>query len=144
MNARVIDKYLARYAEPEQAVAERVPGRHRHALVVPVLSESIALFSGLAVCARDEALVIVVVNRTPADRQAEHENAELLRALGGDELAREPPVRLARHAGMNVLVVDRSSPGWELPERQGVGLARRIGCDLALSLQRAGDRKSVV
>jgi hypothetical protein len=36
------------------------------------------------------------------------------------------------------LVVDRASAGRRLPRRQGVGLARKIGCDLALALHRAG------
>jgi hypothetical protein len=32
---------------------------------------------------------------------------------------------------LSILVVDRAGPGTELPDDQGVGLARKIGCDLA-------------
>lgn len=38
----------------------------------------------------------------------------------------------------NVLAIDRSSPGLELPAKNGVGLARKIGCDLALKLWTSG------
>jgi hypothetical protein len=45
-----------------------------------------------------------------------------------------PPVWFGSVADFDVLVVDRTSPGFRLPKRQGVGLARRIGCDIAAAL----------
>jgi hypothetical protein len=41
-------------------------------------------------------------------------------------------------ATIDVLVIDRARSGWRLPAREGVGLARRIGCDMALALHQAG------
>jgi hypothetical protein len=40
------------------------------------------------------------------------------------------------------LLVDRQAAGFRLPEKQGVGLARRIGCDIALALHSAGRLES--
>jgi hypothetical protein len=136
---RVIDKYLGRYAEPEQRIAQRLDGCWKHALVVPAFDERIALLDGLAVCASAEALVILVVNaRDDHDPRALGANAELLAALPGELVSTQPPAWLARRAGVELLVIDRTSIGFRLPAKQGVGLARRIGADLALALWRHG------
>jgi hypothetical protein len=134
-----IDKYLSRWAEPEHRIAERVRARFGAAVVVPAMDEPFELLAGLAPCAG--ALVVLVVNaRDDAPERVHRANAELIARLArqAEPLGREPPAWLARAGELDVLVVDRSSPGFRLPARQGVGLARRIGADLALALYRAG------
>ena len=41
---------------------------------------------------------------------------------------------LRSESSYDLMVVDRASPGRELPADQGVGLARKIGCDIALGV----------
>ena len=103
-------------------------------VVIPALGESQRLFATLDSLAENppellaQFLVVVVVNHRedvpPAEKK---DNAQTLRRLrlGGS------PLRLA--------LVDAASPGLELPVKTGgVGLARRIGMDLALPLLSPG------
>jgi len=134
-----IPKYLARYAEPEQEFAVLVRSKHAAVLVVPALGEAKALLDGFRAAARGalgRVLLVLVVNATvdgaPELRRA---NDRLLGALGG---APGPGARYFSDAEFDVLLVDRSSPGRELPPKQGVGLARKIGMDVALALWARG------
>jgi hypothetical protein len=52
------------------------------------------------------------------------------------------PWALARWEGLQILLIDRASPGLRLPARQGVGLARKIASDIALMLHAAGKIRS--
>jgi hypothetical protein len=134
-----VEQYLARYAEPEARLAERVEGVRELAIVLPILGETERSLDGLRNAVRElprRVLVIVVVNAlagAPADLR--ELNSALLRTF-----AARRPLTLGSGAWLiedpdfDLLLLDRSSPGRELPPRQGVGLARKIGCDLALAL----------
>jgi len=139
----VLAGYLARWAEPVGAIAAQVPGRYAHVLVVPALCESAALLDGYR-AAGGGVLCIVVVNAAEdADPSAFEQNQRLLDELR-DRLERPrliheaPAVWIGSHGALDVLVLDRNSPGFRLPARQGVGLARRLGCDLAAHLKARG------
>lgn len=103
----------------------------RGAVVIPALAESAGLQATLASIARnppaliDRFLVVVVVNhRIDAADADKADNAETLRML--PTLSELLPFPLAW--------IDAASPGRELPVRSGgVGLARKIGFDHALS-----------
>lgn len=132
--------------------AAQQPASHGHVCVIPAFDESVALLDGLAAAVRGSdspVLFIVVVNATDGASPAVHErNAALCDALRAGArdvavIAQEPPIHRLTHrligvAGLEVLLVDRGCPGYRLPSGQGVGLARRIGCDIALTLGRAG------
>ncbi|MCP4642903.1 MAG: glycosyltransferase family 2 protein [bacterium] len=130
-----VAKYLAKLA-----LAERWPlsvgstDGLRQAVVIPVLDEQDYLSATLDSLARnprdelDRTLVVCVVNnRADSDHEeAARRNQETLadlerRMAGGSEPG----------ANLRLAVVDASSPGCELPPRQGVGLARKIGMDWA-------------
>jgi len=102
------------------------------AVVIPALAEGDSLFATLTSLAANPAemlsrvLVLVVVNhRQDADPADKADNLALLERLtAGDGV---PP-------GLNLAWVDAASPGRELPDKSGgVGMARKIGCDLALA-----------
>jgi hypothetical protein len=104
----------------------------RGAVVIPALAESGYLFATLRSLAANPVeqlariLVLVVVNHREdspaADKSDNYQTLERL-AAGHPELG---PLRLGW--------VDAASPGLEMPARGGgVGLARKIGLDLALS-----------
>jgi hypothetical protein len=147
-----VEKYLARYAEPEAEIARSIPGSYGAALIVPACQESIALLDGYreaALGVSGRLLVILVVNAGLEANVGVHTaNQALLAALGerfpdAERLDRSdvsflPPARLANDSAFDLLWVDRASQSFRLPEQQGVGLARRIGTDIALGLYRAG------
>jgi glycosyltransferase involved in cell wall biosynthesis len=97
-------------------------------VVIPALGESQRLFATLASLAANPAemlarfLVVIVVNHREDALPAEKEdNAQTLERL-----------RLW-HSPLRLCFVDAASPGLELSAKTGgVGLARRIGLDLAL------------
>lgn len=134
-----VEQYLGRFAEPEHRIAARVSARFRAAIVVPATDEPVDFLRGLAGSAG--ALVILVVNaREDAPARAHRANTELLARVtaGAERISDSPPAFLGRADGIELLVVDRASPGCRLPAKQGVGLARKIGTDLALALVAAG------
>jgi hypothetical protein len=94
--------------------------------------------------ARGRVLCVVVVNgAVDSDGATREANRTLLRGLRARfaSVSRVPgpfSMELGSTAGLDVLLVDRASPGRELPAKQGVGLARKIGLDVALALRRRG------
>jgi hypothetical protein len=145
--ASLLAGYLARWAEPVGAIAARVPGRYANVFVVPALGESAALLDGYRAAAAATpggVLCIVVVNASlDAEPAIFAQNQRLLDELVArlDQrrlIHAEPPVWFGSHDALDVLVVDRNSAGFRLPARQGVGLARRVGCDLATELRALG------
>ena len=112
-------------------------------MVVPVCAESAAFVDGYRAAARGAGrlLVIAVLNgRAGADDAVHAMNTECFRALSNWFSLRELGLGgwLGRDASMNLLVVDRFTTERRLPPRQGVGLARKIGADIALKLIAAG------
>jgi len=127
VNSAVVAKYLARYAEPEAKLAADIPGHFRAVLIVPAHRERATLLDGFAAALRDAGgpvLVVLVVN---VAEDASHEARAETRAL----LAELP-------RSLGLFVVDRASAGRELPAKQGVGLARKTGADIALALWAQG------
>ena len=112
-------------------------------MVVPVCAEPAAFIDGYRAAARDAGhlLVIAVLNgRAGADDAVHALNAACFRELGTRFSLRELGSGgwLGRDVSMSLLVVDRFTAGRRLPSRQGVGLARKIGADLALEFIAAG------
>lgn len=146
MSNPTLDKYLSRWAEPTaRSLAAALPGSYFAALTVPLLAESPAFLDGYRLAARSapgRALIIAVVNATsatPAELRAQ--NAALLRELCHEAQKLSDAVFFSRQPDFELLILDRSSPGHELPDRQGVGLARKLAGDVALALFERGALK---
>lgn len=105
--------------------------RFRAAVVIPALAEGGNLPHTLQSLSRnprqllDRTMILVVVNQR-ADARAE-EQADNRATL--DSL----PEWKEQYGLETLHWVDAASPGKELPDKQGVGLARKIGMDLALA-----------
>jgi len=131
MESRV-EKYLSSRAVAAPWAIAGPPGRDFcGAVIIPSLAESTLLFSTLRSLAKNPEellsrfLVLVVVNhRADASSPEKADNRETLKRLsaGGPDLGT-----------LSIAWVDAASPGLELPAKGGgVGLARKIGFDLAL------------
>jgi hypothetical protein len=150
-----VRKYLERYAEPEARFAAQLEQPYGQTLIVPVHGEDPSFLHDLEPAlsrAAERALVVAVVNATDDASDATHAaNSHLLETLRGQLLLRqelEPlegtpaAAELGRRSNHDLLLIDRASPGRRLPPDQGVGLARRIGADVALGLHGLGRLRS--
>jgi hypothetical protein len=133
--AEPLARYLRRFAEPEAALAAQVPDAFEAALVIPAFAEPPEFVERLfaELCAAPAFLLILVVNQ-PDDRPADAATAALWASLGGGDA----PWHYARRGRQGLLAVDRFRSGHRIPKRQGVGLARKIGADIAIALRHAG------
>lgn len=122
MNAQAIHHYLSNYAEPEsEHYASQLTKTYEHALVIPMFNEEVdCLAKVLRFNTKHSCLVIAVVN-APSNASCEDtRRTQKLLAFVGE------------HCPLDILVVDRVTV--PIPDKQGVGLARKIGTDIATSL----------
>src|SRR5439155_2705871 len=144
---KAVAKYLLRHAEPEAARAPEIPGDYGHAVVVPAYGEEQSLFTMIGSVPAGpggDVLIVLVLNARADSSDAVHRSNRFVR----ERLARELPAPVAVSGDPSLLayalqrgrvvLVDRASPGRYLPEGQGVGMARKIGFDIVLSLRAAG------
>jgi hypothetical protein len=129
---KAVRKYLELYAEPE---SRRLPtGCFSHVVVVPASGEGESLLESIEAVpggrARDVLVILVLNARADADPEHHAANDTIRRRLGGEGLH---PASCG-----SLWLIDRARNGCFLPEKQGVGLARKIGCDVALALQAGG------
>lgn len=126
-----VSTYLRRRGvDSKWRLADLPTGDFFGAVVIPSLAESSNLGLTLASLAANPQqelsrfIILVVVNNGPAASTQKEDNLRTLELL--------PQWR--QQLGLNNLCwVDAASTGNELPEGDGVGLARKIGMDLALS-----------
>jgi hypothetical protein len=142
-----IPAYLARDAEPEASLADRLEGSFGHAVEIPAYAETDSLFETLGSVPEGplgEVLIVVVMNaRADAPAAAHAANAvarERTAALASASqvISEAPPARLFTYPRGRLLLIDRAVSGHYLPAGQGVGLARKIGCDVILRLRNSG------
>jgi hypothetical protein len=142
-----VRKYLDSRAEPEAKLAEHIDGGYERCLVVPACREQVTLLDGYlraAATSRGRTLCILVVNgRENAPPEHHTANRALLDSLrttlqGASSWGGGSWLGATRESALDMLVVDRASEGLRFPAEGGVGLARKLGMDLALSLHVAG------
>jgi hypothetical protein len=132
---KAITQYMSRYACPEIALALNVERTYSHVVVIPALAESSDFVSRLegAVRGVEPVLCIVVVNaRECATTEVHRQNLRLI-----DDLRQWPS-----GGDLDVMVVDRATESRRFSDKEGVGLARKIGCDIALALLVSGRVRS--
>ncbi len=144
----VVNKYLREYAEAEAALLQRVDPdlRWRQVVVMPVCDEADntldAVFAEMSAAAH-QVLVILVVNRPdahPSTTVWASGNERLMQSLKRRAVASQTVadhIELLQFTGRpysHVMLVDRNQPGRLIAAAEGVGLARKVGCDMALML----------
>ena len=147
----LIDHYLEKYSEIEAQVLQNK--NHLffgevfdYSLVIPVYNECEAfdnlMFSVVAAAkaAKKSILVIAVVNcRRTSSSSVQDCNLELISSwsekLAGSWCTSNSCRFFQGHWNhLGLLIVDRSSSSYQFQEKQGVGLARKIGSDIATAL----------
>ena len=142
---KAVTKYLDRYAEREIQLLNDSHGpwpstfRFDHVLVIPAYRESIHFFERLAqTLLPDHAVLLIVVINQPDNLSTPvAQNQTLWDDIYKHTLnawrAENLELRSLTDTPSAVLLVDRFKR-LAIPKKQGVGLARKIGADLALSL----------
>ena len=135
-----MDKYLAKYAEPEADLSMPAGEQYANVLCIPAFDESPTfleqMFSG-----NDEKnlLVILVINASADSSPSAIERTRDIgayltsRATAQKQLS-ETTDWLSMDHSADILLINRCSPGHFLPVKCGVGLARKIACDTACRL----------
>ncbi|MEM8662013.1 MAG: hypothetical protein AAGF35_14105, partial [Pseudomonadota bacterium] len=131
------ERYLQRYREHEVPESRHEPETWQDVLVIPVYKESPELIKRLMSLPKGHgrSLVIVVINHP--DTQANSQiNDTLRRAINGLAPAANTEPQLAikqLNSYTDLYVHDLDNISGPIPASQGVGLARKIGCDIAFT-----------
>ena len=139
-----IGKYLVNYSVGDRwsIISESLNGID-NVVVIPAIAESGHIFKTLSSLSKNpraeilRTLVVCVINNGDADNVPPDDFADNQYTLKVLDNREQPPVLLnsARQGGLRIAYVDASSPGLEMPDKiAGVGLARKIGMDLALGI----------
>ena len=138
----MVDKYLSTYAILPGGLPE-IPGEWEHVLVVPCFDESADFLDRLAATQQDVSLLLLLVINRPEG--ADTECNQVIRK----HLAQYPTQPLQTgyqlhqlHDQLTVLSIDLDALEGPTPAAEGVGRARRVGCDIALALIQQGIIKS--
>ena len=149
MAAKALTQYLARYAEPELEHLQTFPTNHHYhnVLVVPFYDEASDSLDTILAAARIDSptLIIAIINSPPPETtgpsntvDSPYIRTQELLTKWQQQFTRtwfSGPLSVHTFAdAVDLLLVDRCSPGQEIPRQQGVGLARKIGNDLACAL----------
>ncbi len=136
---KTLMKYLSSYAEPEARAALPELPYFRHVLVVPVFDESLSAIEKVLAAGCDRSSLTVLVfnvpeSAAPAARARTQESLNELLARYAFTECGDGVFVVSFQDGQSLLVLDRVSDGKSLPAKQGVGLARKLGLDIALAL----------
>lgn len=134
-----IQKYLAKYAEKEITLTEKITTSYDQVIIIPAYGEydeiKDLLISNLVELAKkNKFILILVINcKKNSSEVVKNNNHKLL-----DFLINEPNYTktdyFVNFENYDIFIVNRSSEGLFFDDKQGVGLARKIGCDVALKL----------
>ncbi|MEM9905903.1 MAG: hypothetical protein AAF921_12860 [Cyanobacteria bacterium P01_D01_bin.44] len=136
MAAATIRQYLEGYAEPivgwfQTEFLAQLPRAYQFVLVIPVFDEPLDCLEQVLPLDLQQTLVIVVVNSAvDSDPVAVAQTQAFWKQFSPTEHAISC-VPLGQES--DCLIVDCATDGRQLPVKQGVGLARKIGGDLALA-----------
>ena len=141
-----IDKYLDNYAAQETAELAHFPHQHTYdrCLVIPAYNEDDAFISRLKNTAFDVKILLILVLNQPQHDEDMVGSVELKQRVidSGKQVWQQQHLSLICHSDLHILLVERFTKDLRIPTKMGVGLARKIGCDIAVSLYRSYQIKS--
>ncbi len=143
-----IDKYFSKFAEAEVEQLKDFPEHinYQYSLVVPLYHESLSFYQSFTEndFINQSILLILVINQPSTCDDLQQQD------LWNQILSHSHPVWQHKqlyladilNSNSSVLLIDRFSQGLSIPKNQGVGLARKIGSDIACWLIHKGQVKS--
>ena len=136
----MVDKYLSTYAILPGGLPD-IQGDWEHVLVVPCFDESADFLDRLAATQQDVSLLLILAINRP--ESADTGCNQVIR----EHLAQYPTQPLQtgyqlHQLGEELTVLSIDLDALEGPAPEGVGRARRVGCDTALALIQQGIIKS--
>lgn len=142
MHTKAVKQYLQRYAEVETQAVEHWPDSHKHyqhVAVIPAYQEDSAFLQCAlqSIWFQPDVLLILVVNQPDTDSNTSPQQQLFQKALATGNVTWQHEnltlitQKVAKTQG-DILLIDRFNT--PIPAKQGVGLARKIGTDIALSL----------
>ncbi len=136
---------MSRYAEPEaskvEALLPALPRHYKNIVVIPAFDESCQFIERLSQHPNiSSALAIIVINQ-PEDTNVNSNNDLLFKHLvnGTTQKFNHHNLFFIRTDNFDAVVIDRFSSGQQIPIKQGVGLARKIGSDVACKIINDGN-----
>ena len=135
MTNAIIQKYLAGYAEKEAAHLT-IQKSYEHSLIIPAKRETSSSLKAVwsRIPKQASLLVIVVINSSKANEESETRLFDDLTKDKSKTELRKGIYFVAQANAPDLLIIDRFSENRTISIRQGVGLARKIGSDIALQL----------
>lgn len=129
-----VSQYLERYAEPKAALNTEHFPVVENVVLIPAYNEPVEFLQRLQgfLASQPNALAIVVINQ-PNDESDRTKNQALAQAINALPLYKNDIPNLYRYNKAFIYCVDCFSDEG-LPRKQGVGLARKIAGDIAVSL----------
>jgi len=128
-------RYLDRYAEPLSKLGtDAVSGHYDHVVVIPVYQESATTLDAIMQHQQPdwgEVLVVMVFNSPSGEGATAELMHELIERSRRSVTAVSGAWLLHNSDHLHSLLVDCCTPGREIP---GVGAARKLGADIALTL----------
>ncbi|WP_448565298.1 hypothetical protein [Thalassotalea ganghwensis] len=136
-------QYLQRYAEPIVNRLDDFPCHHhfQHSLVIPAYKEDVAFVKRFLTSAlSSQAILLIVVINQPDNDNNKLPQQTLLKdiALLGEASWVSEQCRLVNLKCCNSAILTIDCFNVALPEKEGVGLARKIGADAAIKLYSTG------
>jgi len=137
-----LTRYLERHIEPGLPCAPTGSQAWHHVIVIPAYDEPPELLPALSrIDSNDKTLVILVINRPDSNPSVES-NSSLRSAIDNLSVSNRkangqyPIYHLS--SSVDLFCYDLEKISGPIPAAQGVGLARKIGCDIALLWQSQG------
>ncbi|MFO7448061.1 MAG: glycosyltransferase [Ignavibacteriaceae bacterium] len=141
---REVVQYLAKYSAGKWKIETNISAPVTTAIVIPAIKEYDNLQKLLSSLIKNEpgyfaeTLVIFVINNIPSSsleiKEDNRKTIEFFRAIINKETG-NALINDIISSGLQTAFIDASSAGLEMPEKDGgVGYARKIGMDLALTV----------
>ena len=132
--SQYLERYLADHCAPQAKFAD-IDRTWSHVIVIPAYKEKASeLIRNISSIASSEKFLVIVV------ANSHEEDDKITQAMANDLAAGLPKIQisdevcLSTYQKYDILIVDCFSKTRILKKKEGVGAARKIGCDIALSL----------
>lgn len=150
-----VKRYLSKYSLPHWKLTAADTDEIHLAIVIPAIMEYGNIRKLLLSLSQNDAkyfghtLIIFVINNTAKVTEEVYidngRTLELLRNIISGGNSDDPFTVQLASSGLKIAFIDASSKGSELPEKEGgVGLARKIGMDLALEVFSYNNKKNII